>query len=152
MKSLRNPRDTAETLSRLQKLSPTSARLWGKMSARQMVCHLNDAFKLYLGLITVSDPGFPYPSRILKWGCLWAPIPWPKGFKTLTELDQVDGGGTRPAEFERDVAELISLVKRFAQNRLQFTWPHPYLGRMSISEWMRLGYLHTDHHLRQFGA
>lgn len=26
---------------------------------------------------------------------------------------------------------------------------HPYLSAMSASEWMRLGYLHTDHHLRQ---
>lgn len=122
------------------------------MSAQQMICHLNDAFKLYLGLITVADPGFPYPSRLFKWGCLWAPVRWPKGFKTLAELDQLGGGGTRPAEFERDVAELTGLVERFAGNPPRFTWPHPYLGRMSTSEWMRLGYLHTDHHLRQFGA
>ena len=29
---------------------------------------------------------------------------------------------------------------------------HPLWGRMSEWEWGRWGYLHTDHHLRQFGA
>jgi len=34
-----------------------------------------------------------------------------------------------------------------------FDWqPHPRLGRMSEREWLRWGYLHMDHHLRQFGA
>jgi hypothetical protein len=28
---------------------------------------------------------------------------------------------------------------------------HPIFGRMTEAEWMRWGYLHTDHHLRQFG-
>jgi hypothetical protein len=32
-------------------------------------------------------------------------------------------------------------------------WPtHPIFGRMSEAAWMRWAYLHTDHHLRQFGA
>ncbi|HEV2663419.1 MAG TPA: DUF1569 domain-containing protein [Blastocatellia bacterium] len=30
--------------------------------------------------------------------------------------------------------------------------PHPYFGAMSESQWMRWGYLHCDHHLRQFGV
>jgi hypothetical protein len=30
--------------------------------------------------------------------------------------------------------------------------PHPVFGAMSDSAWRRWGYLHTDHHLRQFGA
>jgi hypothetical protein len=29
--------------------------------------------------------------------------------------------------------------------------PHPMFGAMTTLEWMRWGYLHTDHHLRQFG-
>jgi hypothetical protein len=34
-----------------------------------------------------------------------------------------------------------------------FQWQvHPQFGKMSEKEWMRLGYLHMDRHLRQFGA
>lgn len=152
MKSLRNRHDVDEILSRLERLSPASPRLWGKMSAHQMICHLNDAFKLYSGLITVAQPGFPYPSKLLKWSCLFVPIQWPKGFKTPPEVDQHQGG-TRPVEFEQDLSELRSLIHSFVKLPDNFAWPsHPYLGAMSASEWMRLGYLHTDHHLRQFGV
>ena len=105
-----------------------------------------------MGLIAADPPGFPYPSKILKLASLWVPVEWPRGFKTVAEVDQ-EKGGTRPGEFDRDVGELEGLVNRFTRNPRDFQWPiHPYLGRMSEVEWMRLGYLHTDHHLRQFGA
>ena len=117
-----------------------------------MICHLNDAFKLYTGVITAAPPGFPYPSKLLKWGCLFVPIPWPKGFKTVRELDQ-ERRGTPATDFAQDVSELRDRVKAFAQIPENFASPtHPYLGAMSATEWMRLGYLHTDHHLRQFGV
>lgn len=152
MKALNHPNEVDEILARLERLSPQTPRLWGKMSAHQMICHLNDAFKLYTGAITAIPPGFPYPSTLLKLGALWVPIRWPKGFKTIAEVDQ-ERGGTKPAEFEQDVAELRGRVSGFAKNGEDFAWPiHPYLGRMSAKEWMRLGYLHTDHHLRQFGV
>ena len=152
MKSLQNCQQVAEILSRVERLSPAMPHLWGKMSAHQMICHLNDAFKLYTGVITAAPPGFPYPSKFLKWGCLFVPIRWPKGFKTLPEVDQ-EQGGTRPVEFEQDVAELKVRINSFIQAPESFAGPlHPYLGQLSPSEWMRLGYLHTDHHLRQFGV
>ncbi len=45
MKTLSNREDKTEILGRLRKLKPDSQRQWGKMSAHQMVCHLNDSFK-----------------------------------------------------------------------------------------------------------
>jgi len=61
--------------------------------------------------------------------------------------------GTRPMEFERDLDELIRLLDRFTRQPRDFEWQtHPHFGRLSEKDWMRLGYLHADHHLRQFGA
>jgi len=152
MRTLLNPLDRDQILSRLQGVRPTSPRRWGKMTAHQMICHLCDGNKLYMGLITAASPGFPYPSRLLKWGCLWMPIPWPKGFKTVLELDQQRKGASSN-DFDNDMAELRDLLHRFTRSPRDFRWPdHPYLGHMSEKEWMRLGYLHADHHLRQFGA
>ena len=58
-----------------------------------------------------------------------------------------------------DHAEIEALIERAWQARVErFAtqrggWPaHPIFGRMSEAEWLRWGYLHTDHHLRQFGA
>lgn len=152
MHSLLNSRDKDQILARLQLVRATSQRRWGRMTAHQMICHLRDGYKLYLGLIVAAPPGFPYPSRVFKWGCLWVPIPWPRGFKTLAEIDQQKKGACL-TDFENDMGELRNLIHRFTSNPRDFRWPdHPYLGHMSEREWMRLGYLHADHHLRQFGA
>lgn len=152
MKSLRNPQDVDEIFSRSQSLTPQMPRRWGRMTAHQMLCHLNDAFKLYMGEISAAPPGFPYPSKLLKWICLWVPVTWPKGFRTVPEADQ-EQGGTRPVDFQKDASEFRALLNRFAERPDDFAWPaHPYLGEMSRKEWMRLCYLHIDHHFRQFGV
>jgi hypothetical protein len=88
MKTLLNPKDKEQIIARLQAVAPTSSRLWGKMSALQMVCH----FRMYMGLKPVSPARLPYPRSLVKRVALWAPIPWPKGFKTVPELDQQVGG------------------------------------------------------------
>ena len=62
-------------------------------------------------------------------------------------------GGTRPVEFERDVRDLEELVERFTADGCEHeTWRHPMFGHMSYDDWQRWGYLHMDHHLRQFGV
>lgn len=84
---------------------------------------------------------------------LWAPVPWPRGkVPTLPRLDQ-KAGGTKPLEFALDVDTLRGLLEQFTQLPQDYKWnPHPGLGTLSYSGWMRLGYLHADHHFRQFGA
>jgi len=152
MKTLLKPKDKEEILARLQTVRPTSPRLWGEMSAHQMVCHLGDGFRMYMGLKPVSPLPVPYPRTLVKWVALWVPISWPKGFKTAPELDQ-QVGGAPPAAFDYDMRELRNLVDRCTRQPREFQWqPHPHFGQMSDREWMRLAYLHVDHHLRQFGA
>lgn len=152
MKTLLNSQDKADLISRLQAVRSTSSRRWGKMSAHQMICHLSDGFRMYMGLMPVNPARLPYPRSLLKWVALWVPLRWPKGFKTVPELDQ-QAGGTRPEEFDRDVRELQNLVDQFTRRPRDYqSQAHPQFGPMSEREWMRLGYLHMDHHLRQFGA
>lgn len=59
-------------------------------------------------------------------------------------------GGTPPKEFDRDVAELRTICDRFCE-RDPFTAVHPVFGAMTRTQWLRWGWLHMDHHLRQFG-
>jgi hypothetical protein len=152
MKTFLNLKDKAEILTRIQSVQPTSLRLWGRMSAHQMICHLNDGFKMYMGLKPVRSVRVSYPRSLVKWAALWIPISWPKGFKTAPELDQ-QTGGTPPVEFGNDIGELGSLVDRMTRQPRDFQWqPHPHFGQMCDKEWMRLAYLHADHHLRQFSA
>ena len=54
------------------------------------------------------------------------------------------------ASFEdlvRETAERMEMVAKGTR----WTEEHPIFGAMSVKDWMRWGYLHADHHLRQFG-
>jgi hypothetical protein len=153
MKNLRNAKDKEEIVRRMETVRAGSQRLWGKMSGHQMICHLSDGFRLYMGEKKAAPVGGIYPSRVLRWFALWVPLRWPQGFRTMKELDQQGGGGTSPVEFDRDLHELRSLLERFTKRPRDSTWGvHPHFGTMNEKEWMRLAYLHADHHLRQFGC
>ena len=152
MKTLARPRDKAEILGRLETLRPQSGRLWGRMSAHQAVCHLVDSFRFAVG----ERPAHAAPTfigrTVVKWIALYAPVKWPAGIATAPEVD-AERGGSAPAEFAGDLAELTALVERLATHPAPVEpLVHPVFGRMSESAWMRWGYLHADHHLRQFGA
>jgi hypothetical protein len=153
MRTLARVRDKAELADRLRRVRADSLRRWGRMSPHQMVCHVADA----LCLMTeqkIADPGASLVERtVLKWLVLYMPLPWPTGILTSPELDP-ERGGTRPVDFAADLArveamlEAVTAVPAHELERLR----HPVFGRMSRAAWLRWAYLHTDHHLRQFGA
>ena len=152
MKSLLNSNDKRTVIERLRQVTPDSRRRWGKMSAHQMLCHLSDSFLAVMGEKEISPATGPLQRTLVKWIALYAPLPWPKGVETRPEVDQ-EIGGTRPAEFDRDRQQLEKLIDRFSRRPRDFAWrPHPIFSLMSERDWMRWGYLHLDHHLRQFGA
>jgi hypothetical protein len=152
MKTLARERDKAELLRRLRAVRPDSVRRWGRMSAHQMICHLSDAFRMGIGQKPVRLVGGVFHRTLLKWLVLYVPIPWPTGIVTVSEIDQTLGG-TKPVDFAADLAQLESLVEVVTTPPRTFEWHvHPIFGRMSERAWLRWGYLHVDHHLRQFGV
>jgi hypothetical protein len=152
VRALTDPRDRAEILGRLNMLLPDSPRTWGRMSPHQMVCHLIDSTLVALGELTVSRVDTPINRTLVKWIALRVPLAWPPEIQTRPEIDQVLGRGTRPGEFSTDVARLTELTLRFSGERDFVGRVHPIFGEMSAKEWLRWGYLHLDHHLRQFGV
>jgi len=152
MKTLANAGEKAEMLGRLKALTPGSERRWGRMSAHQMICHLSDSFLAVTGQRHVSPASGLLQRTVVKWIALHAPITWPHGVATRPEVDQ-EVGGTPPATFAADVTQLEMLIELITTRKGCFDGQqHPVFGTMSDAEWMRWGYLHMDHHLRQFGA
>jgi hypothetical protein len=152
MKTLARDRDKAEVLARLAMVRPESARRWGRMSAHQMVCHLADAFRAAMGRKAVRAAGGPLQRTLVKWIALYVPLAWPAGIATSPEIDQL-GAGTPPLTFAEDVAQVEALLEVFTSpTRTLDRRPHPVFGPLSDAAWLRWGYLHTDHHLRQFGV
>jgi hypothetical protein len=153
VKTLARPEDRAEILRRLKTVRPDSPRRWGRMSTHQMVCHLSDSFRVLTGEKQASPATSVLHRTIVKWIALYAPLRWPRGYLTRPEIDQ-EKGGTRPADFAADVARLEMLVEVIvtAPPGTFAGQMHPIFGPMSEAAWLRWGYLHMDHHLRQFAA
>jgi hypothetical protein len=152
MKTFARQDDIAEIRQRLKNVRPECQRRWGLMSPHQMVCHLSDSFLAVSGRKHASMASGPFQRTVLKWIALHVPLRWPGGIRTRPEIDQTVGG-TRPSDFATDLALLETLLAQFTEEhdpagRLV----HPIFGPMSKADWLRWGYLHMDHHLRQFGC
>ena len=152
MKRLDKPGDKAVLLQRVREITPDSRRHWGKMTPHQMICHLNDSFKSVIGERVVNgDKSNLLTRTVVRWLALYAPLKWPHGVPTMAENDQ-EQGGTPPEDFTRDLEALILMIDRITRSEKDFRWRrHPLFAEMSDPDWMRWGYLHVDHHLRQFG-
>jgi hypothetical protein len=149
-KSLDDPQGRASVLTRLRKLTPDSSRRWGRMNSHAAICHLSDSFRAMMNPMPIKSMSNVFTRTFVRWIALHSMFPWPHGVKTMPEVDQ-EIGGTKPVQFERDKRELEALIEQFAQRTSVDLQSHPIFGRLSNAEWQRWGYLHMDHHLRQFG-
>jgi hypothetical protein len=150
MRSLDSIAERQTIEKRISALAASDQRVWGKMSAHQMVCHLCDSYRLALGEKSATPATGFIQRTAMKWIALRAPMKWPHGITTRPEVEQ-GVGGTPPVEFERDRNELITLFTRFCDESGNISVAHRFFGAMTAWEWRRWGYLHADHHLRQFG-
>ncbi len=151
MKSLFDPGRRDELLRRLDGLRPDTPRRWGRMTAHQAVCHLNDSFRGILGERPIPVRPAGLRRRIIRFVAFTLPIPWPKGVPTSPEID-AEKKGSPPGDFASDVTALRSAIVRFAETGGRGIGPHHVWGEMSPAMWGRYGYRHVDHHLTQFGA
>ena len=149
MKTLDSDGALQEVLNRLELLRPESARRWGRMTAHQMVCHLTDSFRLAMGARKASEDITLLNRTLVRWVALHTEIRWPKGVPTRPEMDQLRAGSL-PVEFADDANTLAAIIQNFARKPRSFA-RHPLFGELTEWEWMRWGYLHVDHHFRQFG-
>ena len=150
MKSLFEAADVAELKGRMVRLTPDSARQWGKMSVAQAIAHCSAGMEMAVG---DSNPSRMFIGRII--GGMVKPMalgddgPMKRNSPTAPNLLV---SGDRDLGAER--ARLQALVDRFAAGGAAkcTTHPHPFFGRLTPQEWAVLMYKHIDHHLRQFGV
>jgi hypothetical protein len=133
MKTLGNDVDRAEIVRRLTTIRPDARALWGKMSAHQMVCHLGDAFRIALGRKSARDVSGVLQRTVVKWIALYLPVRWPTELVTVPEIDQ-QIGGTPPAQFATDLAQVSELLEVFASRERDGGSPrHPIFGTRIIT-------------------
>jgi hypothetical protein len=88
---------------------------------------------------------------VVKLLALWSPMRWPRGWRTNPAHDpRLDG--TRPSAFAADMRRALAALEGIAAARFESLEPtHGFFGDMSVRDWQRWAYKHSDHHLRQFG-
>jgi hypothetical protein len=149
VKTLAARHNWEEILDRLNTVMEADRPIWGRMTAHQMLCHLADSYSLALGERTALPAITFFQRTLVKWAALRSPFPWPHGVPTRPEMEQ-GVGGTSPIDFQSDHAKLVGIIHHFVEHSSLSSHPHPMFGHMSNADWLRWGYLHADHHLRQF--
>ncbi len=148
--SLLDAKTRAATRTRLAGFAPGASRRWGSLSCGGVLCHLARSYEMASGLGTCGERTGRLERSVLRYAALHLPLRWPRGYPTLPEL--LEGApGVRPGEFRQDHARLLAAYDRFAGGGAEAGRAHPIFGPLTAWEWMRWGYLHADHHLRQFG-
>lgn len=138
-----------EIISRINRLNPESPRLWGKMTAGQMLAHCKVAFK-----VPLSDKKMPrmFLGLLLGWvfkSKLHNDSPWKKNMPTAPDFRITD-----ERDFEKEKAELVGMIDAFYQGGPEKVgrFPHPMFGSFTPEQWGKSMYKHLDHHLQQFAV
>lgn len=149
MASLFSMRDRVAISHRLERLQPTSTRLWGSLQPHAALCHLIDGFRQTFGEVRCDVRDSWLNGRFGRWFVIDAPLAWPKGriqaspdfFVTPIEHD-----------FQWDRNRVAEYVERFSVGPHQSWGVSSFLGPLSPRQWAKLSWRHLDHHLRQFGC
>ena len=149
MSSIFNHGHSAELVARLNKLTPESKALWGKMSVSQMLAHLQQPLKVSLGekKLKRSLVGFLFgkmsKKRMLGQDKFSKNLPTDPNFLIKDDRD-----------FEHERAITIEYLTRLTSGGRDVLTKeaHPFFGKMTENDWDKLNWKHIDHHLRQFGV
>jgi hypothetical protein len=146
MQLLRNQAQRHLLIQRLDRLTPETKPLWGKLDAPRLLCHLADTLAMALGdLPTQTANTKAFHHFPLKHLVLYV-FPFPKNVPTSPELLK-----TAPGDFEADRRRVVESIGRMAEKPRGLGPEHPFFGPLTNEEWNCLQGKHIDHHLRQFG-
>ena len=150
MNNIFNKLDSLEIIERINKLSPSTPALWGKMDVAKMLAHCNVTYEF---IYTEKHPKpNPFTKLILK---LFV--------KKLVVSNQSykKNNPTAPAfiitnekEFETEKNNLINYIattQELGESHFDGKESHSF-GRLNKTEWNNMFYKHLDHHLSQFGV
>ena len=136
-----------DILIRINKLTPGSKALWGKMNVGQMLAHVQVPIGVAEGTNKIKRTLF---GRIV--GPLAKPIIYSsKPFKHSLPTDRSFVMIGSEKDFETEKQKLLEMVSNFSEKNI-VNEVHPFFGKMTKEQWSKGTYKHLDHHLQQFGV
>ncbi len=146
MNSIFDPAAYQQITDRLNRIEPETKRLWGKMSAAQMLWHCQ--FPIQLAIKNKKPSKRPkILMQLLFKKSMYNDKLWRKNLPTLPLAK-----ATEEKNFEEELNNLRTALDALHQLKNRKTWnPHPIFGAFTPEQWGQFQYKHLDHHLRQFG-
>jgi hypothetical protein len=150
MESVFNAADVDKLITRINKLTPTTQPLWGKMSVGQMLAHCNVSYEM-----AYTDK-HPKPNAFMKFI-----LKLLVKNKVVSEAPYKHNNPTAPAflikedkNFEAEKTRLIDHINKTLQlGESYFDGKESNsFGTLTVTEWNNMFWKHLDHHLGQFGV
>ena len=146
VKNLFDPRVKQDIIDRINKLTPESKALWGKMNVGQMLAHCQMPIGVAFGehqlkgsfLLTLIGPLFK--------SVLYNEKPYKRSLPTDRSFVMTD-----QKDFEQERNKLLEMVNQFSETKM-INEKHPAFGRLTKEQWNKATWKHLDHHLQQFGV
>jgi len=145
VKSLFDPTVKQEIISRINRLTPATQHLWGKMDVAQMLTHVQRPIQFAYGHHEIKGNLFMKIFGPLFKKILYNEKPYRRSLPTDKSYVVKDRH-----EFEREKQTLLELIDRFTEENI-VREHHPVFGHLSKQQWALASWKHLDHHLKQFG-
>lgn len=149
MKTIYDKQTQEELIKRINLLSDSNIRLWGKMTVRQMVKHCLVWNDMNFGTMKLKQVfiGRLFGKMALK-NFLKDDKPVKHNLGTLPELKITE-------DIEEDLQSLkerwIASIRKYTDLGDKHEYIHSFFGKMNREQIGLMAYKHNDHHLRQFG-
>ncbi|MDB5223493.1 MAG: hypothetical protein JWN83_2160 [Chitinophagaceae bacterium] len=149
MKTLFDPAINQEILDRVERLTPSSKPVWGKMSVEKMLAHLYLALQVNFGELKLNKSLLGIFFRGISRRILLGEKPFPKHLPADKKILPKE-----VAVFSIEKAKVEQIIKRYIESVESGLSKnsHNILGKISPQESSFISYKHLDHHLRQFGV
>jgi hypothetical protein len=139
-----------EIIGRINKLTPATQPVWGKMTVDQMLAHCCVSYEMVYEDKHQKPAGFK--KLVLKMfvkNIVVGPKPYKKNSPTAPQFKMVD-----KKDFEKEKQRLIEYIRRsVADGERYFEGRESHsFGPLTANQWNAMFYKHLDHHLQQFGV
>jgi hypothetical protein len=150
MKNVFKKEDSLEIINRINKLTPSTQALWGKMNVGQMLAHCNVTYEfIYTDKHPKPNPFMKLILKLLVKKLVVSDKTYKKNSQTAPAFII-----TSEKEFESEKSRLIDYIAKtqeLGESHFDGKESHSF-GVLNKKEWNNMFYKHLDHHLSQFGV
>jgi hypothetical protein len=147
VKNLFDPAVKHDIVIRINKLTPESKALWGKMNVSQMLAHLQVPIGIADGTQKLKRTFFGRIVGPMVKSILYSDKPFKRSLPTDPSF--VMFGSEK--DFETEKKKLLVMVNNFSEVTI-VNETHVFFGKLTKEQWSKGTWKHLDHHLQQFGV